>query len=596
MSVAIGEVIAVRGVKITLRVFRDSNLEVVFDRGKRFKGLSIREHIAIRRGFKDIICVVEGEFLDEKMSDSSDTPAATSSYIRTVEVRPIGHLDHNGFAQGIKYLPMIKDHAFLISDDQVREILSPSDDSDPSMGTLLKEGIAFRLPWRKLLNSHIGIFGNTGSGKSNTLALMFTKLFDSMRERIGSKSKFVLVDFNGEYTSNQLTQDKAIFRLSTSGGGQDKFPLDDAEFWNLDTLAILFQATPNTQRPFLSRLIDGRARYLGNDSALTNYAKSAFKYAFSAARPKAEALDLLRELSDRFGWGQVSDALREISWHGAGRFFRARDGVYFNSEAEYLTHLDEVVALIDLRTLDSLDQLVARAHIQLTRDITSGFVQFEHIQPLLKRIDASLLSLKKVLDVGDEFNAPNNNILTVVSLKRCNSEIKKVVPLLLAKHYYNQQKDSVAQPPDKTLHLVIDEAHNILSQQSVRESESWKDYRVELFEEIIKEGRKFGCFMTIASQRPADISQTIISQLHNFFIHRLVNDRDLFLMENTITTLDSLSRAMIPNLPKGCCVVTGIGFDIPLVVQMEYLDKGARPDSDDVDLEALWRGSNEDQA
>ena len=51
--------------------------------------------------------------------------------------------------------------------------------------------------------------------------------------------------------------------------------------------------------------------------------------------------------------------------------------------------------------------------------------------------------------------------------------------------------------------------------------------RLEVFEEIIKEGRKFGVFMTIASQRPSDISSTIVSQLHNYFIHRLVNDEDL---------------------------------------------------------------------
>nr|UVT38032.1 hypothetical protein cemce18_00028 [uncultured bacterium] len=100
--------------------------------------------------------------------------------------------------------------------------------------------------------------------------------------------------------------------------------------------------------------------------------------------------------------------------------------------------------------------------------------------------------------------------------------MKKIIPLLLAKHYYEKHKIKIESPPNKTLHLIIDEAHNVLSLQSVREQESWKDYQLELFEEIIKEGRKFGVFLTISSQRPADISPTIMSQLHNFFIHRLV--------------------------------------------------------------------------
>jgi DNA helicase HerA-like ATPase len=137
--------------------------------------------------------------------------------------------------------------------------------------------------------------------------------------------------------------------------------------------------------------------------------------------------------------------------------------------------------------------------------------------------------------------------------------------------------------------MIVDEAHNILSMQSNRESENWKDYRLELFEEIIKEGRKFGFYLTLSSQRPADISPTIMSQIHNFFIHRLVNDRDLLLLENSISTLDYLSRSMIPNLSKGCAVVTGISFDIPMVVQFRRLEEGCQPDSGDVDLKKLWK-------
>jgi uncharacterized protein len=184
---------------------------------------------------------------------------------------------------------------------------------------------------------------------------------------------------------------------------------------------------------------------------------------------------------------------------------------------------------------------------------------------------------------------PIEKLLTVISLRKCNNEVKKVLPLLFAKHYYNSHKNTVATPPDRTVHLIIDEAHNILSQQSTRESESWKDYRLEQFEEIIKEGRKFGVFVTIASQRPADISPTIVSQLHNFLIHRLVNDRDLFLVENTITTLDALSRGLIPGLAQGCCVVTGTAFDLPMVLQVDRLAREKQPSSEDVDLEVLWQ-------
>lgn len=204
----------------------------------------------------------------------------------------------------------------------------------------------------------------------------------------------------------------------------------------------------------------------------------------------------------------------------------------------------------------------------------------------MKRIDSSVSGLKKILTLTTE--ASPVNLLTVISLRKCNQEMKKILPLLIAKHYYHFHKDRVENPPNKTMHLVIDEAHNILSQQSSREHEVWKDYRLELFEEIIKEGRKFGMFLTLASQRPADISPTIVSQLHNFFIHRLVNDRDLFLLENTITTLDALSRSLIPNLAQGSCVITGTSFELPMVLQIDLLPENRQPDSSDVPLDDLW--------
>ncbi|WP_432490503.1 hypothetical protein, partial [Flavonifractor plautii] len=90
--------------------------------------------------------------------------------------------------------------------------------------------------------------------------------------------------------------------------------------------------------------------------------------------------------------------------------------------------------------------------------------------------------------------------------------MRKVIPMLLCKHLYDQKKEN--DPTNaRYLNLIVDEAHNILSLESSRESEAWRDYRLETFEEIVKEGRKFGVFLTLASQRPHDISPTIISQL-----------------------------------------------------------------------------------
>ena len=590
MSIRVGEVIAVHGTKLVLKIDEQSSKETLFYEGEKYKGVSIREYLSIQRGFRDIICIVEGEYLDESRTEMHD---GRQSVVRKVEARPIGYFDRSGFTQGIKYLPMIQDAAYLLPEEKIRSIFGSKADSDFRIGSMLKEEIAVGLPWKRLFNSHIGIFGNTGSGKSNTLAKLYTVLFDHKLPLITGKSRFIILDFNGEYGGEQLAaaDHKIVYQLSTLTAPDlndptSRFPLATQEFWQLETMALLFQATPNTQRPFLNRVIAGWERYRAIPGSLANYAKLMFHTSFCAGEVKTATLDLMRTVSRLMGNQQVQDMLADVAWHRLGGRF-TYDGRFIGTDgAQYAADIAPIVETLDTEGLDQFDQLVLRVNLQLISDLNAGYVQFEHIQPLLKRVESSLTDLRKVLSVSDV--APGERLLTVISMRRCNNEVKKVLPLLFAKHYYNSHKAEVANPPDRTIHLIVDEAHNILSDQSARENETWKDYRLEQFEEIIKEGRKFGMFITIASQRPADISPTIVSQLHNFFIHRLVNDRDLYLVDNTISTLDSLSRSLIPGLSQGCCVVTGTAFELPMVIQVDRLLDGKQPASEDVDLDKLW--------
>lgn len=588
MSIRVGEVIAVHGTKLVLKINEQSSKETLFYKGEKYKGVSIREYLSIQRGFRDIICIVEGEYLDESRTEVHD---GQQTYVRKVEARPIGYFDGSGFTQGIKYLPMIQDQAYLLSEEKIRSIFDSKADSDFRIGTMLKEEIAVGLPWKRLFNSHIGIFGNTGSGKSNTLAKLYTVLFDQKLPLIKGKSRFIILDFNGEYGGEQLVAagNKTVFQLSTLtdpvlGDPTFRFPLAPEEFWQLETMALLFQATPNTQRPFLNRVIAGWERYGAIPDSLTNYAKLMFQRSFCAGEVKPATLDLMRTAARRLGNQEVINLLSEVTLRNSR--FHYQNAWIDPDGSKYEQHIAPIINTLDTQHLDEFDQLVLRVNLQLISDLNAGYVQFEHIQPLLKRVESSLANLRKVLVIS---GAPQDErLLTVISMRHCNNEIKKVLPLLFAKHYYNSHKATVAYPPDHTIHLIVDEAHNILSDQSARESETWKDYRLEQFEEIIKEGRKFGMFITIASQRPADISPTIVSQLHNFFIHRLVNDRDLYLVDNTISTLDSLSRSLIPGLSQGCCVITGTAFELPMVIQVDRLLDGKQPASEDVDLEKLW--------
>ena len=600
MSINVGEVVAVKGTQVTLRIFEESNLETLFYDGKKYRGVSIREYIGIKRGFCLIVCIIEGEYLDENRYEHDDNK---KQYVRKVEVKPIGYFEQNKFNDGIKLMPMIKDKAYLLHESQVVQIFNQGTDGTFHIGTMLKEGISVSLPWSKVFNSHIGIFGNTGSGKSNTLTKLYTELFYNYEDKLLTKSQFLLIDFNGEYTGNQLIKNpsnKSVSKLSTGKVAGDRFPLPSSQIWNTEILALLFQATSNTQTPFLNRVVEKRELHQDRGDSLKDYIISTFYLCFVNPAQNKESLIQLKVIAKQLKFQPLTDKLDKIFWYDRNEYkakFACKaipNWEFFENDDGFNNYLRPLLNNLVTDQIDAFDELIIRINIQLLRELLYGNIQVEHIQPLLKRVEAAVKDLNKVFHVKDNIN-DDFKLLNVVSLRSCNQATKKIVPLLLAKMFYQNHKDSVGTPPDKTLHFIIDEAHNILSQQSSREHEVWKDYRLEMFEEIIKEGRKFGMFLTLSSQRPADISPTIMSQLHNFFIHRLVNDKDLLLIDNTISTLDRMSKSLIPNLSKGSCVITGTAFDLPIVMQVDYLDdKHSRPDSDDVDLEKLW-GTKKDE-
>jgi hypothetical protein len=586
MSIVVGEVIAVSGIRISLRIFEDSSQETIFYDGVKYRGVSLREHISIQRGFIDIVCLVEGEYLDERRKEAD---AEKAEYIRKVDVRPIGYIVDDKFFEGVKYMPMIRDKASLLSEPMVGKIYGTAGTTSFTIGAMLKENVPINLPWTRIFNSHLAIFGNTGSGKSNTLAKLYTTLFNEKLSALKNKSQFVIIDFNGEYIEDQILPAKdKIITILDSKNAKHKFKIEASYFWDAETLSLLFQATTNTQQPFLRHVISGRNKF--KDVPIKRYLEKVFERAFSTGEAKSDALDLSREISRMINCEPLQDHLKGIMYYNKDKYFKHSNGGYYNStgngfEANIKPVIDEHV---NLENIDPFDELILRCYLQLCSDVVFGYAQYEHIQPVLARAKSSIITLRNMLEIVDVQPLPH--LLHVISFKRCKNDIKKILPLLIAKNFYTTHKENenLKSPPSQTLHLIIDEAHNILSEQSTREHEIWKDYRLELFEEIIKEGRKYGVYLTLSSQRPADISPTIVSQIHNFFIHRLVNERDLMLLDNTISTLDSSSKALIPTLAKGCCVVTGTAFDLPMILKIDPLLKVHRPSSDDVNLEELW--------
>jgi hypothetical protein len=581
----VGTVTQVKGTTVKAKIKNDFYQTTYFHNGKILRGIAINEFVLMRKGYQDIVGKIIGEEIVENYNLRSDE-IEQNKYERFVELYILGYFFEDKFFSGIKYLPMINDSLYLISDDKISEIYNFRKSSTTpliNIGKSILEELPINIPINGVFNSHIGIFGNTGSGKSNTLAKIYQSLIELISKKNNiEKSKFVLIDFNGEYGTLKSSYPDFCqhIKLSTKQDG-DKLSFTEREFWDDELLSVLFSATEKTQKPFLTHLVKSKFRY---DEDLDRYLQKTIDIMFGTNNHK-ETINLLKSLIPFFENSKQQKILTELSlftWHSNQDKYIHPTG-WIDTAAEAISNLKDTYSstlIID----NVFDEITIRAVLQLINSVSRNYVQYDHISPLISKITAMGPSLSKVIEINNHEN--HSKPISIISLKECNQSIKKTIPMMLAKCSFIEHK--AADNPIESFHLIIDEAHNILSESSTREAETWKDYRLELFEEIIKEGRKFGFFVTISSQRPFDISPTIVSQLHNYFIHRLVNENDLYLLKNTLSTLDAGSRSLIPTLPPGACIVSGTAFHTPLMVQIERLAEENAPQSDTLDLESLW--------
>ena len=136
--------------------------------------------------------------------------------------------------------------------------------------------------------------------------------------------------------------------------------------------------------------------------------------------------------------------------------------------------------------------------------------------------------------------------------------------------------------------IVLEEAHTFLRDFGIN-----GNICLETFERIAREGRKFGLSMVLSSQRPSELSQTVLSQCNTFLLHRIVNDRDQELVRKLVP--DSLSGLLkeLPILPSRKAILVGWAFPIPVLVEMNYLLKEHRPKSNDPEFWDIWIGKKD---
>lgn len=605
----IGEVSSVDGREVSVRVDQEKNRSHILYRGDLLSNVSVGGYVKLIKGFNSLIGKIEKEYIKEDKS-TSQFPEYTQPeerFIRFLSVKMLGYFSGDKYRKGIKELPLIGNECVLLDLNEYKKIHSfaQKEESKIRLGSLITdERVSIDVSVDRLFASHIGIFGNTGSGKSHTLATLYKSLFQEFGKQMKfqENARFILFDFNGEYANaTTITPLKKVYNLSTKSDPADKIQLSSEDILTPELFFILASATEKTQQPFIKRML------------------RLYQRVYSKADPTAYTQAILKDLlgrvvvmKDSQNGALILDYMKailideeaegvdfsDIKWHTREKYFYFQvaggDKEFFKSNRLNVVEKTSFYKAIGgyKEEGDFIDRAIKFLYIQLIKDLIENRAQNEHVAPAINKLKSLSKEFSKVFSIPT--NVGNTNLweegkpLAVINMSKVSVSMKKLIPLLLSYKYYQEHKNRKSDVVTSSLNIIIDEAHNILSYDSTRESQDWKDFRLETFEEIIKEGRKFGVFLTIASQRPSDISATIISQLHNYLIHRLINNRDLEMVEKAIAYLDKISVESLPILPAGACVLSGIIADLPLILQVDRLSEEEQPESQTIALTESW--------
>ncbi len=574
--------------------------------------------------------------------------------LRKMSLNPLGVLayereDANGsdvfrFRRGVESYPTVGDAVLLPTQNQLRAIVESGENRHVLIGTSpLAANAEVKIDPDRLFGRHLAVLGNTGSGKSCSVAGLIRWSMDEARKARGGadpNARFIVLDPNGEYANTFRDMSKVrVFAVEPSEGvGQLQIPL---WFWNSAEWSAFTQASAKTQRPTLVQALrsvrDGvfgatvtpsheMRRYLRTLVSAIQVERSSGSPWKGPGQAKGFRDRLIRwkdGLADSATFSQPESA----SLAGLNQHFTQLLGAH-QGEWPAIFTLAEVSALLGQLSLvhsafggSDTDILPIDADVprpftgdQLLRNVEATAELLgvsEYVETMQMRI-RTLLSDSRMkivsgtaqdltLDdwlrnyIGDD--QASNGSVTIIDLSLVPAEVVHIITAVIARMTLEALQRYRKLHHGKTLPtvLVMEEAHTFIKRyHDDAENQNSAAICCQVFEKIAREGRKFGLGLVLSSQRPSELSPTVLSQCNSYLLHRISNDRDQELVHKLVPdNLRGLLRDL-PSLPSRHAILLGWASELPVLVQMIALPEQHRPKSDDPDFWAVWSDKSRD--
>lgn len=484
---------------------------------------------------------------------------------RYLTIRLVGEkIGNRKFEKGIGLYPTINDEVHIVTDDDLFDIYGKSESTEDGLLAIGKhassDNLNVYLDIHKLVLRHAAILGSTGSGKSNSVVAILKQICGQMHN-----SRILLIDPHGEYGS--AFPESKVFRI-----GDSTNPLY-IPFWlmNFDELMYFLVGAKSTddQKPEYRRFREiitqaKKANYhLKAGDVNPNYITADSPIPFSIRKIW---YDINRELNATYNIAdvskQTSDAESLVKEGSPERLEPAEFQPYsMTNQAPYKSKRQEMYSYEK--------KLLARL-----KDTRYDFM----FHPGDYKDETSSKDLHDLLRdwIG------GGERLTVLDLSNVPFEVMDITVGLITRFVYDSMFWGRNEPNtgrSRPLLIAYEEAHSYLGKNNTI-------YARNAVEKIFKEGRKFGLGAVVISQRPSELSETILAQVGTFMALRLTNSSDQSIVKSMAPdNMNSLIN-LLPSLRIGEAVIVGEAINIPSRVRLPL--QSPRPDSSDPELVTAW--------
>lgn len=463
-------------------------------------------------------------------------------------------------------------------------------------------------------SNHFAIFGNSGSGKSCGISRLFQNMFQDQR-LFPYKANIILFDSSGEYYNafkdiNNINSNYHYRFYSTnefeSKGEKLRVPIF---LLNESDLALLLQATNHSQLPIIERMLKLALIFSQTDVDANKYKNHLIAKAIMTVLYTNETSPNKRnEIFSILASCSTPEFNLEAVVQGVGYTRKFRECFLIDSQGQFSESvlLTEYVSSFIKNEYDNyepktgvyytLDTLEKALNFTL---ISEGWLRNENTYGDAVTIKVRLHSLivgsnSKYFEYPDFvsletylssmlLNNGNKYQIVNINLDDVDDDFAKVITKIYSRLIFEFAK-GLKERASIPFHIVVEEAHRYIQNDTDRFLIGYN-----IFERIAKEGRKYGVILGLISQRPVELSDTVISQCSNFLIFKMNHPVDVDYIRKMVPNISDEIVEKQKTLQSGTCLGFGMAFRIPLIVKMEMPNPA--PWSGNCDVVSIWNGN-----